>query len=149
VIASAAGVQVTISPTSASVATGTTQQFTATVANSTDTGVMWTSTGGTISSSGLYTAGTTQGTFTVTATSVQDTTKSASSTVTVSSPQAVSVSIAPTSATIPKGTTQQFTATVANASNPGGHLDRDGRHYLVNRAVQGRQHQRNLHGEGD
>src|SRR6185295_18666562 len=91
VVGSGPGVQVTISPTSASVATGATKQFTATVANATDTGVTWTATGGTISSSGLYTAGTTPGTFSVTATSMLDPTKSASSTVTVGSPQPISV----------------------------------------------------------
>src|SRR4051812_9677684 len=58
------GVAVTISPTSASVAGGATQQFTATVTGSTNTAVTWQVNGtaggdavvGTINSTGLYTA---------------------------------------------------------------------------------------------
>jgi hypothetical protein len=49
----------------------------------TDGSVTWTATGGTIDPNGLYTAGTTAGTFTVTATSVEDRTQSASATVTI------------------------------------------------------------------
>jgi hypothetical protein len=45
--------------------------------------VTWTATGGTVSTTGLYTAPSTTGTYTVKATSVADTTKSASATVTV------------------------------------------------------------------
>jgi hypothetical protein len=46
-------VAVTISPISASLLTGGTQQFTATVTGSSNTAVTWSTTGGTISSSGL------------------------------------------------------------------------------------------------
>src|SRR3989442_13717668 len=57
-------ISVTISPTSASVATGQTKQFTAAVTGSSNTGVTWrakgvtggNSTFGTISTTGLYTA---------------------------------------------------------------------------------------------
>ena len=104
-------------PTSGPVATGATKQFTATVANTTDTGVTWAATDGTISSSELYKS-TTQRTSTVTATSVEDTRKYSSATATVGTPQDIRVSISPPSAIIPRGTTQQFTATVVNASNP-------------------------------
>lgn len=76
-------VVVTVSPTSASLSTGATQQFTATVTGTTNTAVTWTATGGTVSTSGLYTAPATAGTYTVKATSAADTTKSASATVTV------------------------------------------------------------------
>jgi hypothetical protein len=79
------GVTVSISPTSASVATGGTQQFTATVTGTTNTAVTWSATAGSASSSGLYTAPGTAGTYTVTATSVTDSTKSASATVNVTS----------------------------------------------------------------
>src|SRR5436305_1076821 len=86
-------VNVTISPTSATVATGGTQQFTATV-NTSNTAVTWQVNGvtggnatvGTISSSGLYTApATVQSTTTVTVTAVSqaDPTKSASAQVTI------------------------------------------------------------------
>ena len=74
-------VGVTISPTTATVLTNGTQQFTATVTNASNTSVTWTATGGTVSSSGLYTAGATTGSFTVKATSVQDATKSASAAI--------------------------------------------------------------------
>src|SRR5207248_1110404 len=81
-----ATVAVAISPTSASLQAGGTQQFTATVTGTTNTAVTWSATGGTISSSGLYTAPSTAGTYTVTATSVADSTKSASARVTVTAP---------------------------------------------------------------
>src|SRR5436853_137160 len=82
-------VNVTISPTSATVATTGTPQFTATVQNTSNTAVTWQVNGvtggnatvGTISSSGLYTApATAQSTTTVTVTAVSqaDPTKSAS-----------------------------------------------------------------------
>lgn len=77
------GVAVSVSPATVSLATGGTAQFTATVTGSTTTTVTWTSTGGTISAAGLYTAPATAGTYTVKATSVADATKSASATVTV------------------------------------------------------------------
>src|SRR6185312_10607977 len=79
---------------------------------------------GTVSSSGLYTAPSTAGTYTVTATSVADTTKKASASVTVTAgssgpPAPVSVSIGPSNASLlPNGTTA-FTATVSNTSNTG------------------------------
>jgi hypothetical protein len=76
-------VSITISPTSASLLTGGKQQFTATVTGSTNNVVTWSATGGTITSAGLYTAGQTVGSYTVTATSAADSTKAASSTVTV------------------------------------------------------------------
>jgi len=86
-------VSVTISPTSATLAPSATQQFTATVQNTTNQAVTWSvdgvvggsSTTGTVTTAGLYTAPSTSGTHTVTATSQADTTKSASASVTVSS----------------------------------------------------------------
>ncbi len=110
-------VSVTISPLSATVAIGAAKQFTATVSGTTNTAVVWTATGGSINSSGLYTAGATAGSFTVTATSVQDSTKGASAAITISAPQPVSVTVAPTSTTVFVNGTQQFTATVSNATN--------------------------------
>jgi hypothetical protein len=79
-------VAIVIHPGSASVAAGAQQQFSATVTGSTNTSVTWTATGGTISSSGNYTAGNNGGTFSVTATSMADTSKSAQAAVTVSGP---------------------------------------------------------------
>ena len=84
---------VSISPTTATIAPGATQQFTSNVTGSTNTAVNWSvdgapggnSTVGTVSSTGLYTAPSTTGTHTVTATSQADSSKSASAAVTVSS----------------------------------------------------------------
>ena len=57
--------------------------------NAANTAVTWTATGGTVSSTGLFTAGTTTGTFSVTATSLQDTTKSATASITISTAPAL------------------------------------------------------------
>jgi hypothetical protein len=81
---STATISVGISPPSASVLTATTQQFSANVTGTSNTGVTWSATGGTISSSGLFTAGAAPGVFTVTATSMADSAKSAQAAVTVS-----------------------------------------------------------------
>jgi hypothetical protein len=111
------GVSISVAPTSATVASGTTKQFSATVTGTSNTAVTWTATGGTVSSTGLYTAGSTAGSFIVKATSVQDTTKSATAAITIPAPQPVSVTLSPTSTTLFTSGTQQFTATVTNASN--------------------------------
>ena len=116
------GVSVAISPTTASVAGATTQQFTATVTGSTNMTVTWQVNGaaggdainGTISSTGLYTAPAvlpTTTTVSVSAVSQADTTKNAIAIVTLTAP-AVTLSISPPSATVAAGTTQQFTPTV-------------------------------------
>ena len=121
-------VSVTISPTSATVTAGGTQQFTATVQNASNTAVTWqvngvtggSATMGTISSSGLYTAPATvpsPAAVTVKAVSQADPTKSASAQVTITAVPVVSVTVSPTSATVTAGGTQQFTATVRNTSN--------------------------------
>jgi len=83
-IITSAPVAVSISPASASLLTGGTQQFSATVSGTTNTSVTWSATGGTVSSSGMYTAPGSAGTYTVTAKSVANSTKAASATVTVS-----------------------------------------------------------------
>lgn len=104
---------VSISPTSVSVGSGGTQQFTATVSNNANTAVNWSVDGvaggstaaGTISAGGLYTAPTQTGSHTVTATSAADATKSASAAVTVTSPNAVTV-MPRQSVVTPEGTIQ-------------------------------------------
>lgn len=112
-------ITVALSPSSASVPSAGTQQFSATVSNTSNTAVTWTATGGTISSSGLFTAPsvTTTTTATVTATSVADTTKHSQSMVTVNPPTAVSVAVSPTSSRLISAGNQLFTATVSNTSN--------------------------------
>jgi hypothetical protein len=76
---------VSVSSTTAPVQVGGTQQFSATVAGTSNPSVSWSATGGTISSAGLYTVGGSAGTFAVTATSVANGTKSAEANVTVTS----------------------------------------------------------------
>jgi hypothetical protein len=89
VTVTAAAVAVTVSPTSASILTGGTQQFTATVTNSSNTTVTWSvqegAAGGAVSSTGLYTAPSTAGTYHVIATSAASG-KTATATVVVSTP---------------------------------------------------------------
>jgi hypothetical protein len=80
-----AQVAISINPTTANVNTGATFQFNATVTGTPNTAVTWTASSGALSTSGLYTAPATVGTYTVTATSQADATKSASATVNVTS----------------------------------------------------------------
>jgi len=108
---------VTVSPSSAVMDQGATQQFTATVTGSTNTAVTWSvqeSGGGTITNVGLYTAPNTAGTFHVVATSQADPSKSAVATVTL---PVVAVSVSPSSTTLDQGATQPFTATVTGSTN--------------------------------
>jgi glycosyl hydrolase family 39 (putative alpha-L-iduronidase)/Big-like domain-containing protein len=89
--ASSSAVSISISPTTAFVAAGATQQFTATVTGAKNTKATWSvdginggnSTVGTISGNGLYTAPPSSGSHTVTATSKADPTRFDTATVTV------------------------------------------------------------------
>lgn len=78
-------VTVDISPLTATVVSAQKQQFTATVSGTPNTGVRWSATSGSISTSGLYSAPTvtSETTAVITATSIADGSKSASSTVTI------------------------------------------------------------------
>jgi cytochrome b involved in lipid metabolism len=115
-------ISVQIAPANATVNVGGTDQFTATVTNST-AGIAWTvvpSSLGTISSSGLFTA-VTAGGGTVTATSTQDATKSASAGVTVSTtpapvPKTIVVTVSPSALSVNVGAKAQFTASVSNST---------------------------------
>jgi hypothetical protein len=120
---------VSISPSSVTLETNSTQQFTATVSNSTS-GVAWsvnTVAGGnysvgTITSTGLYTAPAvvpSPATVTVTAVSLADATQTASVKVTITQGTALSISVSPTSANVFTGQSQQFTATVTPNTNSG------------------------------
>jgi hypothetical protein len=119
---------VTVSPITAALQTGTMQQFTASVVGTSNMKVNWlvggvlggNSTEGTISSTGVYTAPASppRGTVTISAQSVADPQEFASSVVTVVPPAGnVTVAIAPKSATLSGGQTQQFTATVTGTNN--------------------------------
>jgi hypothetical protein len=124
-------ITVSISPTSATVPAGGAQEFTAIVAGSgsQSAGVTWSvdglaggsATTGTIaatsSTTALYTAPpnvSTSSAVTVTATSIADATKSASATVTISC--SLSSALSPSSANVPLGQTQTFTAAFCLAS---------------------------------
>jgi hypothetical protein len=113
-------ITVTIAPTTVTLAAAGTQQFTATVTGTNNTGVTWSVDGinsgnitvGTISTTGLYTAPTTATAHIVTATSVADTTESASAAVTV-----LLLTISPQSTSMTPFGTRQFTATVQGTNN--------------------------------
>jgi len=121
-------IAVSISPTSATVNTGATRQFTATVTGTANTAVTWqvnnvtggNSTTGTISTGGLYTAPVTvpASPVTVTVVSQADNTKKASATVGINTPPPViAISISPTATSLTTGAIQQFTATVTGTAN--------------------------------
>ncbi len=78
-------VKVIVSPTSATLISKQTLQFTATVSGTSNTGVTWSATAGSFGNNGLYTAPTvtTQTSAVITATSVADSTKSASAAITI------------------------------------------------------------------
>lgn len=119
-------VTVTLSPSSATVDTGATYQFTAKVVNTDDHSVDWqvngiaggNSTVGTISTSGLYTAPgrvpSSSSSVKITAVSHADPTKSASASVTVWG--AGTVSVSPSQVTVPAGATQVFSASIMGDS---------------------------------
>ncbi len=120
-------IAVSVVPASASVQSGTSQQFSATVLNdSTNKGVTWSLAGngcagascGVIDATGRFTAPPTvpdPPTVTVKATSLADPTKAAAATVTIM-PAPTGVTVSPAVATVPPGAVQQFSATVS----PGG-----------------------------
>ncbi len=123
-------VSVTVAPSTASLAVAATKQFTATVTNTANMAVTWKVNGvtggsaatGTITTAGLYTAPASVAAttvVTVVAVAQADTTKSGSAQVTINpaATNPVTVMVTPTSASLNAGSTQQFTATVANTAN--------------------------------
>jgi hypothetical protein len=114
-----------ISPTTVTLGPGGVQSFTAAVQNTTDTDVTWyvnqvnggSSSTGTITSTGVYTAPsvTSQTVFTVTAVANANTSITASAAVTVT--PLISVTLNVHSASVKTGQTQQFMATVTNTTN--------------------------------
>ncbi len=113
---SVASIAVSLSPAAVSLLTGGTQQFTATVTGTTNTTVTWTSTGGAVTSKGLFTAPSTTGSYTVKATSAADTTKSASATVTVTTASSSTVLLGDANVetqvgSVPSGQAEAFQAT--------------------------------------
>jgi hypothetical protein len=118
-------ITVTITPTTAIVGLGGTQQFTCLESGDANTSVTWevddvvggNSTTGTISTKGLYTAPTTFSTpTTVTVTCIAQANGTSSANVPVTLNSGVSVSVSPASVNLQFGQTQQFTATVTGSS---------------------------------
>ena len=117
---------VTVTPATANVLRGETQQFSATVTGTHNPAqtVTWNVTGGgagtSITTAGLLTvaADETAVTLTVRATSTVDATKSGTASVTVPVPTVTSVTVSPATATVLKGETQQFSAAVVGTNNP-------------------------------
>jgi hypothetical protein len=109
-------IAVSISPPNAVVEVSQIVQFTAQVAGTTDTAVIWTldSGGGSIDSNGFYTAPPTGGTSTIRATSVADPTKSATAGIII---QEVSIAVSPSDVNVGTSGTVQFTATVGGTTN--------------------------------
>jgi hypothetical protein len=105
-------VSISISPGSASLYTGGTQQFTATATrqdgSTLSPGVNWSATGGTITTAGRYTAGGTAGTFKVIAVE-QGGTLADTSVVTLAAPVLQAVVLSPANAAVVLGGTLQFT----------------------------------------
>ena len=120
-------ISVSVSPTGATCQVGHSQQFTATVSNTSNTAVTWlvngtvggNSTLGTISSTGLYTAPSSVPSpagVTVTAQSVADTSKSASANVSVANTTAGQYYVAPTGSDANNGSAASPWATIAHAA---------------------------------
>jgi gliding motility-associated-like protein len=121
-VATVAVTGVTMSPTTASIAVGSTQQLTATIApaNATNQNVTWSSSNtavATVGTSGIVTA-VGAGTATITVTTA-DGSKTATCAITAATVAVTGVTMSPTTASINTGGTQQLTATIApaNASN--------------------------------
>ena len=115
-------VAVSVTPATVSLTPSQSQRFSPTVLNASNTLVTWSINPavGSISSAGLYTApATTSGiqTITVKATSAVDATKSATATVTLNPP--VAVSLAPAAAALTQSQQLSFAVSVSNAANAG------------------------------
>jgi hypothetical protein len=106
-------VTVTASPTQATVLPGAMQTFMANVTGTNNTAVTWTvqeaPAGGSITNAGVYTAPQVAGTYHVIATSVADTSKNGSATITV---PPITVTVNPPTPTVFLGAVQAFVATV-------------------------------------
>jgi len=110
------GIKVSVSPASVTLSSGGTQQFTASVIGTPNTGVTWSASAGTINANGLYTAPAVQATTnaTVTATSTANPSEWATAAVTINPSQGQFLQI--TTSSLPQGQQGQtysatFTAT--------------------------------------
>lgn len=99
-------VNISISPDKATVVVGSQTQFSASVGNAGNKLVTWSATGGSVDSTGLFTAPATAGTCQVIATSQADPSRTATAVITVVAP----VMITPPAITLAPGGTQTFSA---------------------------------------
>src|ERR1700683_2779487 len=114
------GAGLTLSPSRTTVVSGGTRQFTAKVSETSNPAVKWSTSAGTISSSGLFTAPsvTSSQTVIVKTTTVADPREEAAAQVTLIPPTArAAVTLSPSSSTVVSGGTQQFIAMVSETSN--------------------------------
>ena len=111
-------VTVAVTPATVEMLTGSgTQQFAATVSPLTNAAVTWSASGGTISSTGLFSAsGLPAGSVTITATSQAASSRTGTATLSLVAASSVTVTVAPATKTLLLSGTQQFTATVAGLS---------------------------------
>jgi hypothetical protein len=82
-LSGATTITISVNPPSVSVQAGSMRPFSVVITGTSNKGVTWSATGGAISTGGMYTAGNATGSFTVTATSMADTSKQSQATVTV------------------------------------------------------------------
>ncbi|HYS11311.1 MAG TPA: hypothetical protein VEP66_21420 [Myxococcales bacterium] len=121
-VSASGGISVAVIPRNASVVTGGSLPFTATVSGTSgnqSTAVTWSvqeSGGGSINASGQYTAPGSTGTYHVIATSVADTSKKDTATVSVTSTPVIAVSVSPGAVSTLTGGTIPFTATVTGTT---------------------------------
>src|SRR6267142_2836010 len=121
-VSASGGISVAVIPRNASVVTGGSLPFTATVSGTSgnqSTAVTWSvqeSGGGSINASGQYTASGSTGTYLVIATSVADTSKKDTATVSVTSTPVIAVSVSPGAVSTLTGGTIPFTATVTGTT---------------------------------
>ena len=118
-----------MSPSVFTLAVGDSRTLTATVNGSTNTGVDWSASGGSVTPGGVYTAPETVGTYTITAHSVADPSKFGTSKVTVKTP---SISVMPSRVELLQGGSAAFSASGSAAalgvtwSATGGTIDASG-----------------------
>ena len=115
-------VVVSVIPETAAVQQGRNQTFAARVTGISNQAVTWSvqePTGGTITAAGLYTAPPRSGTFHVVAASTVDRTATGVATVEVSESPIIVVTVSPSTAAVPTGGTQAFTAAVTGTADPG------------------------------
>ena len=117
------GISVSLSPSSATIQPNASLNLTATVAGAGDSAVSWTHNGGDLmilGNIGTFTAPAAEGTYTVTATSAEDSSKSATAQIVVSNSAPggnVSISIWPSDIELSPGDFIDLTATVTGNSN--------------------------------